>query len=156
MKHKNRRHVEILEIIKNNDIETQDELTQKLIAKGITATQATISRDIKELHLVKVLQKNNKYRYEQRSSPAQSENSLTPSKTVGILNSSVLSMNFAQNIVVVKCYAGMANAACAALDAIGRPEILGTIAGDDTIFIATESTETAQSLLLAITNMMNQ
>ena len=69
MKHKSKRHLAILEIIEKNNIETQEALTKELLANGINTTQATISRDIKALHLVKVLQSNNKYRYEQGSNP---------------------------------------------------------------------------------------
>lgn len=143
MKAKNKRHAAILDIIKDRSVETQDELTAYLSELNIKATQATVSRDIKELHLVKVLdKKTGGYRYEQRGTVV-SENSILPVKTAGILKDGIVNINLAQNFVIVKCYVGMANAVCAALDAAALPEIIGTIAGDDTIFIATASAESA-------------
>lgn len=146
MKAKNKRHAAILDLIRDRNIETQDELTACLSAMNIKATQATVSRDIKELHLVKVLdKKTGGYRYEQRGVSA-SDNTILPVKTAGILRDGIVNINLAQNFVVIKCYVGMANAVCAALDAAVLPEIIGTIAGDDTIFIATASTESAVML----------
>ena len=147
MKAKNRRHVAILEIIKDSSVETQEDITLRLLNMDIKATQATVSRDIKELHLVKVLDKNtNRYKYEQRMMSAL-DNPILPSKTIGILRDGIIHMNLARNLVVVKCYVGMAQAVCAALDTAHRAEIVGTLAGDDTIFIATESDENAEKLL---------
>ena len=132
MKVKNRRHAKILELIGDNNIETQDELTLFLNASGFKTTQATVSRDIKELHLVKILTKDNVYRYEQRDKASAATPHIT-AKSQGIMRDSIISLRTAQNLIVVKCYAGMAQAACAAIDTLGNEMIIGTIAGDDTI-----------------------
>lgn len=153
MKQKNKRHIAILGLIEKENIDTQDDLTKKLENMGIRATQATISRDIKELHLVKVMHENNKYCYEQRGVTGSS-NTIMPSKSINIIRESIIHINFAQNLVIIKCYAGMAQAACAALDAASHPEIIGTLAGDDTIFLATESKEQAQTLMLGLSSML--
>ena len=146
MKAKNKRHAAILDLIRDKNVETQDDLTAFLSEMGIKATQATVSRDIKELHLVKVLDKNTGgYRYEQRGI-SDGTNAILPSKSSGILRDGIVSFSLAQNLVIIKCYNGMANAVCAAHDAARLPEIIGTIAGDDTIFIATASGESAVML----------
>ena len=134
MKHKNRRHNVISDIIKSYEVETQEEITRHLLSRGISVTQATVSRDIKEMNLVKVMQKNGKYKYERRIATA--EGSMLPSKTMGIFKDGIISVSPAQNLVVIKCYSGMAGAVAAALDSMRRSEIVGTVAGDDTIFIA--------------------
>lgn len=134
MKHKNRRHSVIADIIKTNAVETQEEITRLLLQRGISVTQATVSRDIKEMNLVKVLQENGKYQYETRQTA--SADSMLPSKTMGVFKNGIVSVAAAQNLVVIKCYSGMASAVAAALDSMQRPEIVGTVAGDDTIFIA--------------------
>lgn len=145
MKAKNKRHAAILELIKSSNVETQEDLALRLSEAGIAATQATISRDIKELHLVKGLDKNtNRYKYEQRSSAV--ENPILTTKTVGILRDGIVRMNIAQNLLVIKCYSGMAQAVCEVLDGSDRSEIVGTLAGENTIFIATESEDAAVKL----------
>lgn len=139
---KSRRHAKILEIIGEYPIETQDELLTRLKADGYKATQATISRDIKDLRLVKTLGSDGKYRY-----VSASKNSTDIRSNFSTLfSSSVVSIAFAQNIVVIKTLAGMAQAVCAALDSIDYKAVVGTIAGDDTIFIACRSSELAVSL----------
>ena len=146
MKAKNKRHAAILDLIRDKNVETQDDLTAYLSEMGIKATQATVSRDIKELHLVKVLDKSTgSYKYEQRGI-SDGANTILPSKSSGILRDGIISFNLAQNFVIIKCYTGMANAVCAALDAAKLPEIIGTIAGDYTIFVATASGENAVML----------
>lgn len=155
MKAKNKRHTAILEIIKDSNVETQEDITLRLLNMGIKATQATVSRDIKELHLIKVLDKNtNRYKYEQRT-VSMHENPILPSKTVSILRDGIIHMKVACNLVVVKCYAGMAQAVCASLDSAHREEIIGTLAGDDTIFIAAESEENAEKLLKDLTSVIS-
>ena len=138
---KSGRHEKILEIISEYPVETQDELMKRLRDTGYKATQATISRDIKELRLVKTLGDNGKYRY-----VAPSGSSDIRSKFIGIFGNSVLSIDNAQNIVVVKTLSGTANAVCAALDSLDNTVVVGTIAGDDTIFIACRTQESALNL----------
>ncbi len=139
---KSRRHAKILDIISEYPIETQDELLTRLKDEGYKATQATISRDIKDLRLVKTLGSDGKYRY-----VSASKNS-TDIRTnfSSLFASSVNSIDFAQNIVVIKTLSGMAQAVCAALDSNDYKAVVGTIAGDDTIFIACRSSQLAVSL----------
>lgn len=140
---KSSRHSKILEIINEYPIETQDELLSRLKTEGYKVTQATISRDIKDLRLVKTLGSDGKYRY----SEAQASSSEIRSNFDQLFLSSVVSMDLAQNIVVIKTLSGMANAVCAALDSTGNSAIVGTIAGDDTIFVACRTDEHARSLV---------
>ena len=140
---KSDRHAEILKIIENESVETQDELLGKLKAAGYKATQATISRDIKDLRLVKTLGDDGKYRYIAAENPKTDVR-----KNLGaLLNSSVISMETAQNIVVIKTFGGMANAVFASIDAREHRSIVGTIAGDDTIFIACRDLTAAAELI---------
>lgn len=139
---KSRRHAKILDIIAEYPIETQDELLSRLKDEGYKATQATISRDIKDLRLVKTLGSDGKYRY-----VSASKNSTDiRSNFSSLFASSVNSIDFAQNIVVIKTLSGMAQAVCAALDSNDYKAVVGTIAGDDTIFIACRSSQLAISL----------
>ena len=135
MKQKNRRHSKIIDIVRAEQIETQDELTARLNEEGFNATQATISRDIKELQLVKTLTSENRYRY---SLPSGSNSSqpLLPAKFLGIMREGIISVEQAQNLVIVKCYSGMAQGVCAAIDSLERDDVVGSIAGDDTIMCA--------------------
>ena len=140
---KSSRHSKILEIISEYPIETQDELLSRLKTEGYKVTQATISRDIKDLRLVKTLGSDGKYRYTE----ARAGSSDIRSNFDQLFASSVTSMDLAQNIVVIKTLSGMANAVCAALDSTGNSAIVGTIAGDDTIFVACRSSEHAATLV---------
>ena len=140
---KSSRHSKILEIISEHPIETQDELLSRLKTEGYKVTQATISRDIKDLRLVKTLGSDGKYRY----TGAQASSSEIRSNFDQLFLSSVVSMDLAQNIVVIKTLSGMANAVCAPLDSTGNSAIVGTIAGDDTIFVACRTDEHARSLV---------
>ncbi len=140
---KSSRHSKILEIINEYPIETQDELLSRLKTEGYKVTQATISRDIKDLRLVKTLGSDGKYRYTE----AQASSSEIRSNFDQLFLSSVVSMDLAQNIVVIKTLSGMANAVCAALDSTGNNAIVGTIAGDDTIFVACRTDDHARSLV---------
>lgn len=136
------RHAKILEIIDHAEIETQEELAELLKHSGINVTQATVSRDIKELRLIKVLAKNGRYKY---ASMKQQESAISD-RLVKMFKDSILSIDYSGNILVLKTLTGSANAACAALDAFEIKEILGTIAGDDTIFILTRENENMQEL----------
>ncbi len=148
---KSSRHEKILEIINRQPIETQDELLEALSREGCKVTQATISRDIKDLRLVKTLGSDGRYRY-----TASQDNSVDIRSSFShLLITSVLSIDRAQNIVVVKTLGGMANALCAALDSMGNHSIVGTLAGDDTIFIACRENDDASQLMAYLKQQKN-
>ena len=134
---KNKRQKQILDIISSNVIETQEELIDRLNACGYKVTQATISRDIKELKLVKTATDKNRYRYVKSGS----EESKQSVKYDNILYETMVSVDVAGHIVVIKTHNGMAMAAGAAIDAMGWSEIVGSIAGDDTVFVAVRTEE---------------
>ena len=139
---KNGRQKQILTIVSEHDVETQEELIVRLKASGFKATQATVSRDIKELRLIKMATENGHYKYVQ----SVGEDGKSSAKFDNVLRETVISVRNAGPIVVVRTYAGMAMAAAAAVDAMQINCILGTIAGDDTIFIAV-SDEVASDLI---------
>ena len=139
---KRKRHALILELIQQYEITTQDELLAKLRENGFEVTQATVSRDIKELRLVKAMSPSGQYRY--MAGAAQGDEYLA--KFYTIFSGSVISVDYAGNTCVVKCYAGMAQAACAAIDAMHFEGIVGTLAGDDTIFVLCRTPELTQQL----------
>ncbi len=139
---KRRRHEAILNIIENNNVTTQEELLDFLKKGGFNVTQATVSRDIKELRLIKTMDKNNNYHY---TAIANGTDNISP-KFADIFAHSVISIDYALNDVVIRCYTGMANAACMALDSMNWPDIVGTLAGDDTVFIITRNEESAEIL----------
>ena len=126
---KSLRHEKILEIISSQSIETQEELSEALRAQGIVATQATISRDIKELRLQKMLTPEGSYRY---AVPARRNEGNLDARLHTIFQESVTSVDAASNIVVIKTLPGLANAACSAVDSMHLDYVLGTLAGDDT------------------------
>ena len=127
-------------IIAEKEIETQNELVDALIAAGFSVTQATVSRDINEMGLVKVAGKQKKYRYALHNSD-QKINKLST-----IFKESVISINTALNMLVIKTYEGSANAACLLLDKLNLPNILGTIAGEDTILVIARSVESVPAI----------
>ncbi len=137
---KKSRHDRILEVIAAHDIETQDELLEKLRHDGFDVTQATISRDIKQLQLVKVAGHNGHYKYAQ----SQHSGTKTALKFKTILKETVIRVDYAENLVVLRTYAGMANAAAAAIDAMQESDVVGSVAGDDTILIVMRSTAVAK------------
>ena len=128
---KKRRQEAILEIIEKYDLSTQDELLQKLKDSGFDATQATVSRDIKELRLVKTMGANGQYKY----AVTKTESDELLSKFRSIFAQSVVSADYAGNTIVIRCYTGMAQAACAAFDSMHWEGLVGTLAGDDTILL---------------------
>ena len=139
---KNLRQAEILNIVQSVDIETQEQMLEELKARGISATQATISRDIKELRLVKVLTEKGAYRY----APSERKGAVTSDTRLrNIFKEVVISVDVAQNIVVVKTMPGLASAACSALDNIEIPGIVGSLAGDDTGILIMRDSAAAQS-----------
>lgn len=131
---KSERHEIILEIIKNSSIETQEMLREQLFDRGIEVTQATLSRDIKELGLIK---KQDRYFVPQKSS----------AEIPALIRESVNSVDYAMNTVVFKCHAGMAMAACAMFDKLGYSGVVGTLAGDDTIFMLMRSERDAAAFV---------
>ena len=134
---KDRRHDVILEIISEKSVSTQEMLIELLAERGIKTTQATLSRDIQQLSLVKQRDENGVYRYTLPAA-AVAEKS--------IFAESVISVDYAMNTIVLKCRAGMAQGTCAAIDSVNHEGIVGTIAGDDTIFILVRSEADAKKL----------
>ena len=132
-----KRQRKIIELITNYDIETQEELAAKLVENGFNVTQATISRDIRELNLTKIATKGGKQKYAVQSS----SDIVSNSKYMRVLNDGIITMDTAGNILVVKTVSGMAMAVAAALDAMQIKEILGCIAGDDTIMCVVKHAE---------------
>lgn len=126
-----RRHAKIMELVQTHSIDTQEDLLKWLKLEGFNVTQATVSRDIKELRLVKSLTGDGKYCY----STGKAVMSDMSSKFYSLFSDSVISIDYVGNIVVVKCMVGMAQAVCAAMDSMHWEGVVGTIAGDDTIFV---------------------
>ncbi len=139
---KKKRHEKIMELIRQYPINTQEELMLRLREAGFEVTQATISRDIKELRLVKILSSDGNYRY----APSQTNSQESTEKFYALFVDSVVSVGSAQNIVCVKCLTGMANAVCAAMDTLVWGDIVGTLSGDDTIFILMKTEDSARRL----------
>ena len=139
------RQVAILDII-----ETQEELASALNARGIRVTQATVSRDIKELRLLKVLTPSGKYKY---ATGDQADNNLTD-RFIRMLAESLLSVSSANNLIVVKTLSGSANVAAEALDSMHWPEVLGTLAGDNTVLLIIRSNEETITVTSRIREMM--
>jgi len=137
---KKRRHAKILEIINSNDVETQEELQAYLLKCGFDVTQATISRDIKELRLVKELSERGRYIY----STGKKSNSDSIRRTGGIFSESIISVEHALNTVCIKCFPGMAVAVCTAIDSMEWTGVVGTISGDDTIFVLCKTEDFAK------------
>ena len=144
------RHAKILEIIENYDIETQDELVEKLKEFGMDVTQATVSRDIKELRLVKVTSPDGKARYKAMSN----EPNVISDRLLTILREGYVSSDYANNILVVKTLPGMAQAIASAIDSLGWPEVVGTIAGDDTIMVVTRAERIAGEMQERFTSLL--
>ena len=148
---KGKRQEEILRIIAEVDVETQDQLLDQLRARGLRSTQATISRDIKELHLIKELTRHGTYKYvvsERKTSLNFAGRLLT------IFREGVTSFDVAQNIVVVKTMPGLAAAAAAALDGMEIPDMVGSLAGDDTAILIMRTSESANELSTEIHNIL--
>ena len=137
------RHKKILGIIKNQEIETQEELSNELKKEGLNVTQATVSRDIKELRLIKILTKNGKYKY----ATLNGQDNILTDRLVKIFKNSIISIDYAGNILVMKTLTGSAQAAAAAIDAVGLEEVIGTIAGDDTIFLAIRDIDKMEDII---------
>ncbi|MCI8398260.1 MAG: arginine repressor [Oscillibacter sp.] len=137
---KNDRQTMILDIIAQENVETQEQLLSCLQQRGIVSTQATISRDIKELHLIKEPLGRGKYKYVVSGNRSQLN---IAEKLQTIFRESIISVAYAQNIVVIKTMPGLANGACSALDNMEETDIVGSLAGDDTAFLVMKDTESA-------------
>ncbi len=147
---KTRRQAKILELIKANHIETQSELLDKLKEAGFRVTQATVSRDIKEMCLVKVPVSSGAYIYATEVVSEEDRQSHSY-----LFSTAVISVDYAHTLVVIKTKVGMAQAVCAALDATNRAGIMGTIAGDDTIFVATRADSVSADLVSDLKKLMS-
>jgi len=148
---KNDRQSIILEIISDENIETQEQLLERLQARGITSTQATISRDIKQMHLIKEPVGQGIYKYAVSGNRTKLN---FAEKLRTIFRQSITSIDCAQNLVVVKTMPGLASAACAALDDMNIGFMLGSLAGDDTAFLVMKDTESAVSFCKEIQEML--
>lgn len=134
---KSNRHQRIIELINEHSIETQEELASRLQEEGYRVTQATVSRDIRELHLVKAMVDGVRQRYVLLATKEEQDNT----RFVRVLRDGFVSMDMAQNILVIKTVSGMAMAVAAALDSMHFEEIVGNVAGDDTIMCAVRTVE---------------
>ena len=139
---KKKRHETIVRLIEEYCLSTQTDLLEKLKEEGFDTTQATISRDIKDLRLVKKVDELGRSRY----AVGGSDSSELLGKYKSIFSHSVINADYAGNTLVVKCYTGMAQAACTAVDSIVTDKIVGTLAGDDTIFVLCRTEENARDL----------
>lgn len=144
---KKKRQAEILAIIKENCIENQDMLIQRLSEKGYNVTQATVSRDINELGLIKSVSDEGVNCYSQATR-------LHTGRFENIFQQSIISIDHAQNIVCLKCHSGLANAACATFDIMDLSYVVGTIAGDDTVFILVRTEKDAENLCDRLRKML--
>jgi transcriptional regulator of arginine metabolism len=149
---KTKRQSKLLELIRKNEIETQEELMSYLLKEGFAVTQATVSRDIRELKLTKIATSTGKQKYAVLNETTTD----LSEKYVRILKDGYVSMDMAQNILVIKTVSGMANAVCAATDAMNIHEIVGTIAGDDTIMCAIRTTEDTVSIMKKLRKIVEQ
>ena len=147
------RLAKIIELVEKNEVYTQEDLLGMLAKEGFVTTQATISRDIKELSLVKSVTEDGKYKY---TTTRKKQTDNMEKKFRAVFMESVIPVDYAMNTVVIKCHTGMANAACASLDTMAEMEgIVGTLAGDDTIFVLMRTEEMAARLTSKIEAMIS-
>ncbi len=149
---KKKRHKLILELIEQYDIGTQEELLKMLRDKGCDVTQATVSRDIKELRLLKTLSANGIYKYSVEKATENGYSGMFDA----LFQSAMTKVDYAGNICVIKCSPGLAGAACATIDAMNVSEVVGTIAGDDTIFMLCRTEEEAHGVCEALNRMIGR
>ena len=146
------RHAKIIELIAQHDIETQEELAEYLNREGFKVTQATVSRDIRDLRLTKVAVDGSRQKYVVLAPEKDEMNE----KYIRVLRDGYISMDMAQNILVIKTVSGMAMAVATALDNIGWKEIVGCIAGDDTIMCAIRTMEDAQTVMAELEKIVRR
>ena len=149
---KSKRQAKIIEIISNTNVETQEQLLQLLQEAGFSSTQATISRDIKELRIVKELTSYGTYHY---TTSVKEVPSTFSARLNTIFRESVTSFDYAQNIIVIHTLPGLASAAASALDTMHMSVVLGTLAGDDTVMVGMRDTNSAAAFCGEIKNLMN-
>ena len=149
---KSKRQAKIMEIISTTNVETQEQLLQELQEAGFTSTQATISRDIKELRIVKELTNFGNYRY---TTAAKEVPNTFSTRLNTIFRECVTNFDYAQNIIVIHTLPGLANAAASAVDAMNMSVVLGTLAGDDTVFIVMRDTNAAAAFCGEIKGLLN-
>ena len=147
---KKNRQGRILQLIQEENIETQEELADRLSEEGFVVTQATVSRDIRELKIGKIPSGNGKQKY----AVLTHDDAHLADKYIRVLRNGFISMDNAQNILVIKTVAGMAMAVAAAVDAMKLKEVVGSIAGDDTIMAAIRTTEETQIVMEKIREML--
>lgn len=147
---KRERHEVVVDLIHKYDIETQEELAAYLRGEGFDVTQATVSRDIRELNLSKISAGNGRQKY----IILQNDDSKLGDKYIRVLRDGFISMDMAQNILVIKTVQGMAMAVAAAVDAMKFPEVVGCIAGDDTIFAAVKSVADTKSVMERLSDVI--
>ena len=141
--HRNSRQAAILEIIAEKDIETQEELCAELVKKNFNVTQATISRDIKDLKLYKVTGTTRKYKY----AFIESEGDAVSTKMRNLFRECVQSVNCANNLILIKTLRGNGSTAGTFIDSLARKEVIGTVAGDDTVLVVIDNSENAANLV---------
>jgi len=148
---KSKRQEQILEIVAREDIETQNQLLEALAKRGIKSTQATLSRDIRDLHLVKELSAAGVYRYAAGSREGVLDRN---SRLRKIFRESVVEYATAQNLIVIKTLPGLADAACSTLDGMDIPNLVGSIAGDDTAFVAMKDAASAEKFCVELEKLL--
>lgn len=144
------RHTRIKDIIENKVIETQEELAEELRKKSIDVTQATVSRDIKELMLIKLPTGDGRYRY---AFPSEKNVVFSQSRMVRMFQDSVTSIDYSENIIVIKTLPGAANAVASTLDYAKWPEIIGTVAGDDNILAVIKPIQAVEDIVQRLKNL---
>lgn len=144
------RRTKILEIISNETIQTQEELADRLNSEGYAVTQATVSRDIKQLNLIKVPAGDGRQKYARHPETKDG----IDEKYVNVLRAGFKSMDMAQNILVIKTISGMAMAVAASIDALDYPQIVGSIAGDDTVMCAVRTVEDTYKVMDMIERLL--
>ena len=149
---KRNRHDKIIELIATNVVETQEQLATLLKEAGYDVTQATVSRDIRQMKLTKQATEDGRYKYVYTTA----DSDVMQDKYVSVLKAGFVSMDVAQNLLVVKTVSGMAMALATAIDALDFPQVVGCIAGDDTIMIAIKSNEEAKEIMEELRSLMGR
>ena len=149
---KKNRHDKIIELINNHEVETQEQLASLLKEAGYDVTQATVSRDIRQMKLSKQVTPDGRQKYVYTTADPE----VMHDKYVSVIKAGYVSMDVAGNLLVIRTVSGMAMAVAAAIDALDMPEIVGCIAGDDTIFVAIKSNEVALELMEKYRSVLNR
>ncbi len=149
---KKSRHNAIIRIISESSVETQGQLTDALISEGFRVTQATVSRDIKELRLIKISDRGDKYRY---AFPGKETDVDIKARYAAVLTHAVITIQNAMNLVVVKTIPGSAQGCAMAIETLDFDRVVGVIAGDDTVFIAMNSERDAEKFIDKLSELVN-